>query len=69
LVAITKEFLGLSKNEQGSENIFKYLYFKGTDIHIMWIRKIQKPMMQASVESGHFFTVGIFLSDKIFLEI
>jgi hypothetical protein len=69
LVAITKELLGLSKDEQRSENIFKYLYFIGRDIHIMWIRVVYKPLMQASVESGHFCTVGILFLDKFFWEI
>jgi hypothetical protein len=68
LVAITKELLGLSKYEQRSENIFKYLYFIGRDIHIMWIRGVYKPLMQACVESGHFCTVGILILGKIFLE-
>jgi len=68
LVAITKELLGVSKNEQRSENIFKYLYFIGRDIHIMWIRTVYKPLMQASAESGHFCTVGILFFEKIFLE-
>jgi hypothetical protein len=34
----------------------------------MWIRAVDKPLMQACVESGRFCTVGILFLDKFFLE-
>jgi len=35
----------------------------------MWINGVYKSLMQASTESGHFFTVGILFLDKFFWEI